>query len=138
MAIIGYLGKDTEDGFLFTVSDEFVRSPENIKWSGSVRYATHQRHNTNALTEYIGIDPDSFTFDITLTAMLGVVPMDELVKLWTYERNGEAVALTIGEHGYGKYRWNVVKHSTKVKHTDGRGELYAVVVSVTLQEYLRN
>lgn len=138
MAVIGYLGKDTSDCVLFTVSDDFVLSPENMKWSGSARYATHQRHNTHALTEYTGMDPDGFTFDITLTAMLGIVPMDEIVKLWKYERDGEAVALTIGSKGYGKYRWNVVKHSTKITYTDGRGEVYAAVVSVTLQEYLRS
>lgn len=138
MAMIGYLGKDTEDCILFTVSDDFVISPEKMKWFGSARYATHKRHNTHALTEYTGMDPDGFTFEITLTAMLGIVPMDELVKLWRYKRDGEAVALTIGTHGYGKYRWNVVKISNEIKHTDGRGEIYAVVVSVTLQEYLRD
>lgn len=133
MAALGRLGE-----ILFHVSDEVVRSLENIKWSGSARYAVHDRHCTNALTEFVGLEPDSFTFDITLTPQLGVDPMKEITQLFTYERDGEAVPLTIGDHAYGKYRWTVVKHEAKVKYTDKNGSIYVAVVSVTLQEYLRN
>ena len=55
MALIGYLGKSPDDGISFIVSREVFRTPKNLKWSGSVRYATHERHNTHALTEFTGI-----------------------------------------------------------------------------------
>ena len=42
MALIGYLGKSPDDGISFTVSREVFRTPKNLKWSGSVRYATHE------------------------------------------------------------------------------------------------
>ena len=137
MAMIGYLGKDANDGISFVVSRELFRTPMNMTWSGSARYATHARHATHALTEFTGLDPDKFSFDMLLTAALGVNPMDELVKLWNYERDGEPVGLVIGGHGYGKYRWTIQKHSTKMKYTDTLGDLYAVEVSVELLEYLR-
>ena len=132
MAIIGCLGD-----IVFTVSDTTVRTLDNWAWSGSARYATHERHLTHALTEFTGLDPDKITFDITLSADLGVDPIAEVVKIWNIERSGRAVPLTVGDKGYGKYRWNIIKHEMKVKATDKHGNVYAATVSVSLQEYLR-
>lgn len=136
MAVIGYLGRDAEHGIPFTMSREVFRTPSNMNWSGSARYSTHERHATHALTEFTGLDPDSFSLDLMLTAELGVDPMEELVKLWTYERDGEAMGLVIGAHAYGKYRWSIQKHEVKVQYTDGNGDLYCVEVAVSLKEYL--
>ena len=132
MAIIGCLGD-----IVFTVSDATVRTLDNWAWSGPARYATHERHLTHALTEFTGLDPDKITFDITLSADLGVDPIAEVVKIWNIERSGRAVPLTVGDKGYGKYRWNIIKHEMKVKATDKHGNVYAATVSVSLQEYLR-
>ena len=137
MALIGYLGKSPDDGISFIVSREVFRTPKNLKWSGSVRYATHERHNTHALTEFTGIDPDRFSFDILLTAEMGVDPLKEVVKIWDYERDGEALGLVIGGKAYGKYRWNIKNHETKIEYTDKNGDMYAVEVSVELLEYLK-
>lgn len=137
MALIGYLGKSAEDGIQFVVSREVFRTPKNLKWSGSVRYATHERHNTHALTEFTGIDPDRFSFDILLTAEMGVDPLKEVVKIWDYERDGEALGLVIGGKAYGKYRWNIKNHETKIEYTDKAGDMYAVEVTVELLEYLK-
>lgn len=137
MAVIGYLGKSPEDGISFVVSREVFRTPKNLKWSGSVRYATHERHNTHALTEFTGIDPDRFSFDILLTAEMGVDPLKEVVKIWNYERDGEALGLVIGGKAYGKYRWNIKSHETKIEYTDKGGDMYAVEVTVELLEYLK-
>lgn len=63
MAIVGCLGD-----VIFTVSRSVVRTLDNMTWSGSARYATHERHLTNALTEFTGLDPDKITFDILLSA----------------------------------------------------------------------
>ncbi len=86
MAVVGYLGKSASEGVIFEVSEKTVRTLRNWKWSGSVRYAVHNRHNYHALTEYTGMDPDKITFDVTLKAELGVKPLDDIVKIWTYER----------------------------------------------------
>lgn len=133
MAVIGCLG-DTP----FLVSEEVVRTLDNMVWSGSARYAVHERHGTNALTEFVGINPDGITFDITLSTDLGTDPNDEVVKIWNYERSGQAVPLTIGEKGYGKYRWNITKHSMKMQAFFRNGNVHTATVSVTLQEYLRS
>lgn len=137
MALMGYLGKDADNGIQFTVSREVFRTPKNLKWSGSARYAAHERHITNALTEFTGIDPDRFSFDILLTAEMGVDPLVEVRKLWSFERGAEAVGLVVGGTAYGKYRWTIQKHETKIEYTDAAGNPYAVEVSVELLEYLK-
>ena len=90
----------------------------------------------DALTEFTGLDPDKISFDITLSAELGVDPNAEVVKIWNYERNGTAVPLTLGTKGYGKYRWNILNHKMKLQHFDRSGNVTHAVVSVSLQEYL--
>ena len=59
MAVIGYLGTSAEEGLIFEVSDETLETIKNMVWSGSARYATHQRHLTHALTEFVGLDRKS-------------------------------------------------------------------------------
>ena len=132
MAIVGCLGD-----VIFKVSRSVVRTLDNMTWSGSARYATHNRHLTHALTEFIGLDPDKITFNILLSKELNVDPIAEAVKIMNIERSGRAVPLTIGPRGYGKYRWNIVKHEIKMKTFYGSGDVHTVTVSVSLQEYLR-
>ena len=132
MAQIGCLGD-----IAFEVSDKTVRTLKDMKWGGSANYAVHKRHAGNALTEFTGLNPDSFTFSITLCAQLGVDPMEEIKKLWKYQRAGEAVPLTIGSHAYGRFRWSILSIGSAIEHTDVNGDLYAVEVAVKLQEYLR-
>lgn len=132
MAMVGCLGE-----VVFEVSAETVRTINNVVWSGKARYATHQRHLGNALTEFTGLDPDGMTFDITLSAYLGTKPMDELAKLWTYQRAGTPVPLVIGTHAYGKYRWSIVSHTMRLQTFTPEGDVITATVSVTLQEYLR-
>jgi hypothetical protein len=109
---------------------------KNVQWNGSARYATHQRHLTNALTEFTGIDPDTMSFDMFLSINLGVDVMAELVKVWTYEREGTAVPLAIGEKAYGKYRWCIKNHRIGMQDFDRKGNLLTATVSVNLLEYL--
>ena len=131
MPQIGCLGD-----IIFLVSSNVVETADNVQWSGSVRYAEHQRHLNNALTEFTGIDPDKFSFDMTLSTELGVNVMDELVKIWTYERKGIPLPLVLGEKGYGKYRWTIKNHKIGMKYFDPAGNLSTASVSLSLLEYL--
>lgn len=132
MAKIGCLGD-----IPFIVSADTVQTIQNAVWSGSARYSEHQRHLSNALTEFTGLDPDKFSFDIVLSAYLGVDPMTAINQLWQYEREGKTVPLVIGDKGYGKYRWTVKSHKIKIQTYDRSGNLLAATVSVDLLEYLK-
>lgn len=91
----------------------------------------------NALTEFTALDPDQISLDITLSAQLGVDPMAEIWDLWRCMRNGQTLPLTIGEHAYGSYRWNITSLSTSESYFDQNGNLYHAVVTLKLQEYLK-
>ncbi len=129
---IGWLGE-----IYFSISSIKVQTVSKAVWSGSARYSTHKRHLTHALTEFTGLEPDTFSFDMVLHDGFGVRPMDLLVKLWRYEREGLPQPLVIGDHAYGKYKWLVQRHSTKMEYYDKEGVLIYAVVSVELLEYLR-
>lgn len=133
MAQVGCLGD-----VVFEVSSGVVKTIYNATWSGSARYSEHKRHMTNALTEFTGIDPDTISFDMDLSAYLGVEPMTELAKIWEYERSGEAVPLIIGEKAYGKYKWTIKSHKIKMQTFDKKGNLTGVKVSIDLLEYLKS
>ncbi len=132
MAMIGCLGD-----IAFTVSSSVVRTLDNFQWSGSARYAAHQRHLGRGLLEFTGVDPDKISFDMTLSVQLGASPVRELSKIAKYESKGRTLPLTIGSKAYGTYRWVITGHSVKAKTFDRRGNLSVVVVSVNLQEYAR-
>ena len=97
---------------------------------------TVRTSGTHALTEFTGLDPDGISFDIFVSAYLGVDPMTEVVKIWNYERSGTAVPLTIGTHAYGKYRWSIKSHKMKAQTYDKRGDITSATISLTLQEYI--
>lgn len=132
MATVGVLGD-----IVFSVSSDVVMTIGSMKWSGSARYAEHQRHLNHALAEFTGLGADKLSFDIYLSATLGVDPMAELIKLWKYEREHTPLLLVIGTHSYGKYKWVIESHSVKVQHHGQNGDLRQATVSVSLLEYLR-
>lgn len=132
MAMIGCLGD-----IAFTVSASVVRTLDNFQWSGSARYAAHQRHLGRGLLEFTGVDPDKISFDMTLSTQLGASPAREISKIAKYESKGRTLPLIIGSKAYGTYRWVIAGHSVKAKTFDRRGNLSVVVVSVNLQEYAR-
>ena len=132
MAMIGCLGD-----IAFTVSASVVRTLDNFQWSGSARYAAHQRHLGRGLLEFTGVDPDKISFDMTLSTQLGASPAREISKIAKYESKGRTLPLIIGSKAYGTYRWVITGHSVKAKTFDRRGNLSVVVVSVNLQEYVR-
>lgn len=130
---VGVLGD-----IVFQVSSNVIKTFDNLQWSGSARYSEHNRHLTNALTEFTGIDPDTVSFDMELSAYLGVDPMTELAKIWTYERSGKPLSLVVGERAYGKYKWTIKSHKIKMKTYDKRGNVTGASVSVDLLEYLKS
>ena len=133
MAQVGMLGD-----VIFEVSSEKVLTLSNVKWSGSARWSTHDRHLQNALTEFTGIEPDKISFDIVVSWYNGIQdPQEAVNKIWEYERKGKAVPLTIGEKGYGKYRWTVTGHSSVMEYFDANGNLMHYTMTINLQEYLK-
>ena len=130
--IVGALGD-----VVFSVSSRTVKTISSLVWSGSARYATHDLHAGDSISEYTGSDLAKITFDIQLLKSLGVDPTSEIWHLFDLERKGITLPLVIGNHGYGRYRWTILSHKTNAEHFDGHGNIIGATLSISLQEYLR-
>ena len=133
MAKVGMLGD-----IIFEVSSEKQLTARNVKWNGSARVSTHSRHLQDAMTEFTGREPDRMSLDIVISYYLGLQDPQETINLiWKYEREGRAVPLTLGEKGYGKYRWLIESHSSILEHYDKNGNVMHFTTTINLVEYLK-
>lgn len=128
---VGCLGN-----IIFYVSDKSVKTIRDATWSGSANIQTLSRHLNNALTEFVGVNPDSFTFSMRVSRYLGSDPLTEISALFAYERSGTAVPLVIGNKEYGKDKWLIASHKVTLEHYDKQGNLASADISVTLTEYM--
>ncbi len=131
MAVVGSLGD-----VVFQVSSKTVLTLDNIQWNSGARWEEHKRHMRDPALEYTGMEADEMSFDIYLSRTLGVDPMEQIVMLFNYERTGRLLPLTIGNKGYGKYRWVITKTTRKFEVTDQIG-VSSVTVGLTLKGYTR-
>ena len=121
----------------FYASSYAVQTIQNAVWSGKANYASHKRIGSTTLVEATGSDADEFSFDMLLSADLGVNPWAALEKIITAERQQTYQMLTIGDHAYGRYRWLIADHKIKLSKFDANGNLWECLVSVKLVGYLR-
>lgn len=132
MAIVGCLGD-----IPFEVSSERVRTFSNMKRSFSASYSTHKRVGGKALPEFSGVELEKITFEMILSAYLGINPQKEEKKLENYLQQGRTLPLVIGQKTIGSYRWTIQSFNSTIQQTDGAGRVLSLKVSVTLQEYPR-
>lgn len=121
----------------FYVSWNAVQTIRNVVWSGNGTYAAHNRIGYTTLIEATGSDADTISFEMFLSADLGVNPWDAITALLQAERNQTSLQLTIGDHGYGRYRWLIASHNISLNKFDMKGNLIEAVVSIKLVEYLK-
>ena len=127
---IGCLGD-----IIFEVSEKVIKTIQSANWDGSATIHTHSRHLDNSLQEFVGIEPDSFSLTITVSKYLGADPLEVIAQIFNYERTGTAVPLVIGKKPYGKYRWLVKNHKSKMNRYDGEGNLVSADITISLTEY---
>lgn len=132
MALIGSWGD-----VVFSVSREEIKTFDGLKWDSGASYATHERHLKEPLLEFTGTEVESMTFNMFFSAFLGVNPMTEITRLLRAMRKGEANRLIIGPKAYGTNKWVITKLSNSLPRYDGRGNLLAASVSVTMNSYAR-
>ena len=113
--IVGCLGD-----IIFAVFDGYVKTIKDMAQSVSARYTTHQRAGGKALAEFTGTDADTITFDIELSAYLGVAPSKQREILKGYVDNHTTLPFVLGNEVFGSYRW-VIK-SEEGSPPRGRGK----------------
>lgn len=129
MAQIGTLGD-----IVFSVSNNTVKTFDGLKIDSKTNYAKHTRHNKKPLLEFQYEDNDTASFDIYLSAFLGVNPLEMLEKLDEYRKNGKILSLVIGGKMYGT-KWVIVSHSKEYQKFDSGGNLLIAKSSISLEEY---
>lgn len=130
MAKIGNFG-----ALVFSVSDNTVRTFDNMSWDFSANYATHDRHIKSDLLEYLGPEIETISFSMVFSIFLGVSPLKEVEMLRKMVQEGYAERLVIGGSVYGSYKWVMQKGTINLQRFDSSGNLWAAKAKVTLKEY---
>lgn len=118
----------------YTSIDESVLI-NNLDWASVARYAEHTRHTQTDMLEFVGNNPDKITFEITLSAFLGVNPTKMLDRLNALIRNHEAVKFVLGTMPIPGH-WIVTDLGRQMEHLHQDGTLLSCVVKITLMEYV--
>ena len=130
---IGYLGiGNIEKDVVFQVSSDVIETFQKMKVTKQVSYTTHKIHGHKAIPEMTGIDADTVSFDMLLSAYLGVNPRKELEKLEAFATAGTICNLVLGEKLYGT--WVIKSIPYTVEHVYKEGDITQAKVSVNLIE----
>jgi len=127
--VVGSLGD-----IVFKVSPKAIQTINNLEKSVGADYATHKIHNGYAKLEYTGKKVTKGSFDILLSAFLGVNPRKMQAQLERNIRNGKVVSFMMGEKKIGK-QWVISDVKEKYTFFDGNGDVLAIECMVTIQGY---
>ena len=128
--MIGSLGSIP---FYVSVDESVLMS--GLEWDTRARYSEHTRHRHTDMLEYVGQNPDQITFDIKLSAFLGVNPSRMLERFNTIIRQHEAVKFVLGTMPIPGY-WVMTDLKRQFEYFHKDGTLLSADLTVTLQEYV--
>ena len=130
---IGYLGVGkTSKDVVFEVNANLIRTFSNMKVRKQANYSTHKLHGHKSVPEMTGMDADQITFEMLLSAYLGVNPKTELAKLEAFMTDGTICNLVLGDQLFGT--WVVKSIPYNVEYVYKEGDITQARVSVTLME----
>lgn len=128
--IVGSLGSIP---FYTNVNESVLIS--GIEWDSTARYAEHTRHNQMDMLEYVGDNPDKITFEIKLSAFLGVNPVKMLDRLTSTMKQREAVKFVLGTMPIPGH-WVITNLDRSLEYFHRDGTLLSTDVKITLMEYI--
>ena len=136
---IGYLGvgnpsRDVafEVDFDFPNNTQRIETFTNMKVTKQASYTTHKIHARKAVPEMTGLEADQITFNILLSAYLGVNPKKELDKLEDFMKNGNILNLVLGDQLFG--RWVLKSMPYNVEYVYKEGDITQAKCTITLLE----
>jgi len=130
---IGYLGigKAAKD-VAFVVSSKTIETFNNLKVTKQARYSTHKIHGHRDVPEMTGISGDTITFELLLSAYLGVNPKRELEKLENFMTAGTICNLVMGDQLFGS--WVIKSIPYNVEYIYKEGDITQAKVTISLLE----
>ncbi len=130
---VGYLGVgNLSTDVVFEVSSDVIRTFTNMKISKKANYTTHKIHGHKAVPEMTGLDADTVTFEMLLSAYLGVNPKKELDKLETFMKKGTVCNLVLGDKTYGT--WVIQSIPYNIEYVYREGDITQAKCTVSLIE----
>lgn len=117
----------------FEVSSNAIETFETMTWTSGVLYQQHKIHGSNSVHEFTGFDASKVTFEIILSAFLGVNPKTELDKLEEVMNERKAYPLVLGTDVIGA-KWLLSNLSRTLERVYKDGSLLSATVQITLIE----
>lgn len=121
---------------VFSVSRKKINSFQNFSKDVSAEWKEHSTYKNKPTSEFTGANLQQITFDIHLSAALGINPLKEIIKWEKICEQGKHDTLFIGKKQVGKYDWKVEKVSESWNHIFKNGGLIAADITVTMSEYV--
>lgn len=123
-------------GIVFQTSDRKVLTPRGMQQTAGSSWALHDNFGGKQKAEYTGQALRTLSFEITLSAELGVRPRKTLEQLERMAEGREAYPLVIGSRPVGANPWRLVSLSETWDTVLNRGELVSAKASLDLEEYV--
>lgn len=120
---------------VFQTSDRKILSLRGLSQTAGSSWAVHDVIGGKQKAEYTGPTLRTLSFEITLSAELGVRPRKLLKELEEMAEGREVFPLVIGGKPVGDNPWRLVSLSEEWDTILNRGELISAKVSLNLEEY---
>lgn len=127
---IGALGR-----LVFETSDSRILTFSGVSREITSRWADHETIGTKPQSEFLGPGLQSLTFEITVSASLGVRPMEMLREIERMVERGTAHYFVIGNRPVGDAPFRITGSSEAWGHIYNGGRLASAKISITLEEY---
>lgn len=121
---------------VFMVSLKKTMTFDGFKRSTAARWATHDIHLNNPISEYLGPGQDTVTFDMVFDVAFGVRPRNELERIMVLCRDGVPHRLVVGGVPLGSKQWVITSYDQTWDRFDGKGNVIKGGCTVTMKEYV--
>lgn len=121
---------------VFQTSDRKIVTPRGMQQTAGSSWALHDIFGGKQKAEYTGQVLRTISFEIILSAELGVRPRKTLEQLERMAEGMEAFPLVVGGRPVGENPWRLVSLSETWDTVLNRGELISAKASLNLEEYV--
>jgi len=127
---IGTLGD-----IVFEVSDQTVRTFDELVQRTAGRWEVHQPIGAPVKPEFLGQEQGIIEFDIHLNAQLGINPREEKEKIEAMVSDGSHAPLMLGNRPITNHDWYIEQCETTLNHVDAMGLIHVAQIHLTIREY---
>jgi phage protein U len=120
---------------VFVASADLLNTFNSFSRKEQGRWAKHDVVLKKPVSEFLGPDLGTISFNMRFDVSYGMNPRKELDKLVTMAR-GEVHPLIIGGRALGFNKWSLQSVSENWTRIDNRGNVLVADISVELEEYV--